>query len=94
MSMTMKQIALDDFLTEEEKRTSAKKKEDVRLESIEVDLIEPHKDLSQTKKMLRKWDLKSSSNYVLTYNWYKVADRNKLKARDIVHIWFFRSREI
>ncbi|GMN43739.1 hypothetical protein TIFTF001_012934 [Ficus carica] len=93
LSMTMKQIATDDFLTEEEKRTLAKRKADGRVESIEVDLIEPDKELSKTKIMLRKWDLKSSSNYVLTHNWYKVADRNKLKTGEIVQIWFFRSRE-
>ncbi|GMN43737.1 hypothetical protein TIFTF001_012943 [Ficus carica] len=42
---------------------------------------------------LKIWDLLSSSFYVSSNNWYNVAERNELKAGEIVQIWFFRSRE-
>ncbi|GMN43740.1 hypothetical protein TIFTF001_012938 [Ficus carica] len=93
LSMTLKQIASDNFLTEEEKMTLARRRPDKRLEGIEVDFIEPDKHLSKTEMMLKKWDLRSSSSYVLSHNWHNVAERNKLKASDVVQIWFFRSRE-
>ncbi|GMN56184.1 hypothetical protein TIFTF001_025300 [Ficus carica] len=92
-SMTLKQIASDDFLTEEEKRTLARRRADKHLESIEVDFVEPNKDLSKTVMTLRRWEFKNSSSYVLSHNWHNVAKKNKLNAGDIVQIWFFRSRE-
>ncbi|GMN43741.1 hypothetical protein TIFTF001_012935 [Ficus carica] len=91
ISMPLKQIKSDDFLTEEEKRTLERRREDKHLEGIEVDFISP--DLSKTKMMFKKWDLQKSSSYILSRNWHNVAQRNKLKASDIVQIWFFRSRE-
>ena len=93
LSMTLKQIASGDFLTEEEKRTMARRRPHKRLEGIEVDFIEPDKELRKTEMMLKKWDSKNSSSYVLSRNWHKVAQRNELKVGDIVQIWFFRSRE-
>ncbi|GMN37708.1 hypothetical protein TIFTF001_042674 [Ficus carica] len=93
LSMTLKQIASDDFLTEEEKGTLVTRKTDGGLEGIEVGFIEPDKELRKTEMMLKKWDSKSSSSYVFSRNWHKVAQRNKLKVGDIVQIWFFRSRE-
>ncbi|GMN43735.1 hypothetical protein TIFTF001_012937 [Ficus carica] len=91
LSMTLKQIASDEFLTEEEKRTLTRRRPDKRLKGIKVDFIEPN--MSRTEMMLKKWELQSSSSYVLSHNWHNVSQRNKLKAGDIVQIWFFRSRE-
>ncbi|GMN75351.1 hypothetical protein TIFTF001_056300 [Ficus carica] len=64
LSMTLKQIASDDFLTEEEKRTLVTRKTDGGLEGIKVGFIEPDKELRKTEMMLKKWDSKSSSSYI------------------------------
>ncbi|KAF2324041.1 hypothetical protein GH714_006348 [Hevea brasiliensis] len=63
-------------------------------ENIPVTLMEPCGD--ESKMLLRQWNLKSSSTYVLTSSWKKVLERNhqgssgKFKHNDIVQLWSFR----
>ncbi|XP_058003626.1 B3 domain-containing protein At2g31420-like [Hevea brasiliensis] len=88
-SIPFKQIRDSNFLTEDEKSKLKEQKE-----NIPVTLMEPCGD--ESKMLLRQWNLKSSSTYVLTTNWKKVLERNhqgssgKFKQNDIVQLWSFR----
>ncbi|KAF2287536.1 hypothetical protein GH714_001213 [Hevea brasiliensis] len=88
-SIPFKQIRDSSFLTEDEKSKLKEQKE-----NIPVTLMEPCGD--ESKMLLRQWNLKSSSTYVLTSSWKKVLERNhqgssgKFKQNDIVQLWSFR----
>ncbi|KAJ9179996.1 hypothetical protein P3X46_008305 [Hevea brasiliensis] len=88
-SIPFKQIRDSNFLTEDEKSKLKEQKE-----NIPVTLMEPCGD--ESKMLLRQWNLKSSSTYVLTSSWKKVLERNhqgssgKFKQNDIVQLWSFR----
>ncbi|XP_021678627.2 B3 domain-containing protein At2g31420-like [Hevea brasiliensis] len=68
-SIPFKQIRDFSFLTEDEKRELKEPKE-----KIPVTLMEPCG--SESEMLLRQWNLKSSSTYVLTSSWKKVLERN------------------
>ncbi|KAF2287512.1 hypothetical protein GH714_001058 [Hevea brasiliensis] len=68
-SIPFKQIRDSSFLTEDEKSKLKEQKE-----NIPVTLMEPCGD--ESKMLLRQWNLKSSSTYVLTTSWKKVLERN------------------
>ncbi|KAF2321161.1 hypothetical protein GH714_034854 [Hevea brasiliensis] len=88
-SIPFKQIRDSSFLIEDEKSKLKEQKE-----NIPVTLMEPYGD--ESKMLLRQWNLKSSSTYVLTSSWNKVLERNhqgpsgKFKQKDIVQLWSFR----
>ncbi|KAJ9128945.1 hypothetical protein P3X46_034302 [Hevea brasiliensis] len=89
LSIPFKQIRDSIFLTEDEKSKLKEQKE-----NIPVTLMEPCGD--ESKILLRQWNLKSSSTYVLTSSWKKVLERNhqgsswKFKQNNIVQLWSFR----
>ncbi|KAF2287516.1 hypothetical protein GH714_001107 [Hevea brasiliensis] len=68
-SIPFKQIRDSSFFTEDEKSKLKEQKE-----NILVTLMEPCGD--ESKMLLRQWNLKSSSTYVLTSSWKKVLERN------------------
>ncbi|KAF2321056.1 hypothetical protein GH714_033299 [Hevea brasiliensis] len=88
-SIPFKQIRDSSFLTEDEKSKLKEQKE-----NIPVTLMKPCGD--ESKMLLRQWNSKSSSTYVLTSSWNKVLERNnqgslgKFKQKDIVQLWSFR----
>ncbi|KAF2321156.1 hypothetical protein GH714_034781 [Hevea brasiliensis] len=80
------------FLTEDEKSKLKEQKE-----NIPVTLMEPCGD--ESKILLRQWNLKSSSTYVLTSSWKKswkgiIRDHHgNSNKNNIVQLWSFRTME-
>ncbi|EXB37466.1 hypothetical protein L484_001484 [Morus notabilis] len=87
LSMPLKKLGSDDFLSEEEKTEIAK-----NTKGFDVKVIEPCSELDITTMHLRKWDYNTSSSYVLTNKWINVVRNHKLVPKEIIQIWFFRDK--
>ncbi|WCJ43704.1 hypothetical protein M5689_024428 [Euphorbia peplus] len=89
LSMPLVQIrdATLSFLTQDENTALANECE------MPVTLIEPCK--YESDMILKRWDLTSSSSFVLRTNWNCVLERNHFKTRyfklnDVIQVWSFR----
>ncbi|CAK9146666.1 unnamed protein product [Ilex paraguariensis] len=80
LSIPRKQIK-NDFLTPEEKML-------LNESELKVKLIEPC--LDDCYIHLRKWEMKTSSIYVLVNNWNEVLSKNGLEEGMVVQLWSFR----
>ncbi|CAN8285353.1 unnamed protein product [Cochlearia groenlandica] len=86
-----KKIKNVDFLYEEELLIIDQhfnKNRDKGLDVIFIDSTSNQWNLN-----LRRWDMTSSSNYVLVSGWSQVIDDKKLTKGDKMELWSFRSRE-
>jgi hypothetical protein len=78
-----------EFLTREEEAELEEKDSDgIHLKGLKVPLIEP--SLKESAIFLKKWKLGSSSTYMLSSPWKKVANKNGLRKGNIVQLWSFR----
>nr|POE83411.1 b3 domain-containing protein [Quercus suber] len=78
-----------DFLSQEEQPILQQKEEDgVHYKGMEVLLIQP--SLEECTISLKKWKNGSSTCYMLSSPWNKVATNNDLKVGDIIQIWTLR----
>ncbi|PON97629.1 B3 domain-containing protein [Trema orientale] len=95
ISMPLRQITEEQFLTDEETTALAGRMEhdERHVEELEVKFVDPR--LEHTRGIsLRRWDYNSSTSYVLTKGWYNMVKSNQLRAKEIVQIWFFRANNI
>jgi hypothetical protein len=78
-----------DFLSREEQVSLEEKEADgIHFKGMEVALIEPGLQVSTI--FLKKWKLGSSSCYMLSKPWIKVAERNQLESSNTIQLWSFR----
>ncbi|CAA7045535.1 unnamed protein product [Microthlaspi erraticum] len=84
------QVVERDFLTEEEQRNiddHFNKRRQTGVDVILVDSKGGKWDLN-----LRRWDMKSISNYALITGWRKVCLHNRLRLNQKIHLWSFHSK--
>ncbi|CAA7027326.1 unnamed protein product [Microthlaspi erraticum] len=84
------QMAEMDFLTEAEQIIIDDHFNRRRLTGVDVILVDSNG--GKWNLNLRRWDMKSSSNYVLITGWRKVCLHNRLRLNQRIHLWSFRSR--
>ncbi|PON75786.1 B3 domain-containing protein [Parasponia andersonii] len=95
ISMPLRQITEEQFLTDEETTalTGRMENDEKHVEELEVKFVDPR--LEHIRGIsLRRWDYNSSTSYVLTKGWYNMIKSNQLRAKEIVQIWFFRANNI
>ena len=82
-----------DFLSKED-HTILEQREANRInyKGMEVPLIEP--SLAESTIVLKKWKLGSSTSYMLSSGWQKVAVDNGLEADNIIQLWSFKVNQI
>lgn len=76
------------FLSEEEENIVQKKEDGLRVQGMEVSLIEP--SLNKSTIWLKKWKVGKDMSYVLSSQWISVATRNGLAVNDVIKLWSFR----
>ncbi|KAL7604683.1 hypothetical protein Lser_V15G15214 [Lactuca serriola] len=88
LSMPMKQLKTDEFLTENEKQDLENGKE------FEVGLLGPTLRLHQKPMVMKMWRLKSTGrrSYVLKTNWNEFVKENEkeMKRHSKIQVWSFR----
>ncbi|WMV40373.1 hypothetical protein MTR67_033758 [Solanum verrucosum] len=92
LSIPVKQVVNpDEFLNAQEKEILDTRDSCNRMSKIKFNLIEP--SLEVCNIYLAKWLMNSSSSYVLLNDWMSVHQRNGLKVKMMVQLWFFRKDE-
>ncbi|KAJ9563732.1 hypothetical protein OSB04_008892 [Centaurea solstitialis] len=89
LSMPVKQLEKVKFLTDDEKRLLDEDRE------FEVALLGPTLRMHTEPMRLKKWNLNTTSNYVLRTNWNRFVDDNReeLAVNTRVQVWSFRKDE-
>ena len=86
LSLPLKQLITEDFLTTEERLKLANKEE------IEVRVVGPTLEMYKEPMTLTIWPMKKTHNLVLKTNWYHFVKENKeyLKELSKIQVWSFR----
>ncbi|KAL5063221.1 hypothetical protein RYX36_024970 [Vicia faba] len=90
LSMPITQIK-SDFLTEIEKATLETRDQEEKPIGIKVTVLDPC--FNEFSLFLKKWNMKTTSIYILHQDWTHVLLENKFKENQKLDIWSFRVNE-
>ncbi|CAH2059934.1 unnamed protein product [Thlaspi arvense] len=86
------QIEEMDFLNEAEQIIIEEHRSKISKKGVPVNLVMNNKSLKQWKLNLKRWDMKTSSNYVLNSGWNGVVRDNRFRENQVIRLWSFHSR--
>ena len=89
LSLPLKQLITEDFLTTEERLKLENKEE------MEVRVVGPTLEMYKEPMRLAIWDMNKTHNLVLKTNWYHFVKENKehLKELSKIQVWSFRKNQ-
>ncbi|KAI4356461.1 hypothetical protein L6164_000483 [Bauhinia variegata] len=92
LSMPVKQMKSDELLRESELQL-VESREKTKDKVLNLPLLQPSSlEVWESGITLKRWDMRSTSMYVLIGSWFRMAMANGLEEKNIIQVWSFRVR--